>query len=271
MNNSTQVRAINLYSNAKRNGLSDLGARPQGKTTINNYYSTSSSSGSSGSSTLSTIATIAGIAGIVGAGASIFSMASKGSSGAQQGGFSGSGVQGGGQQATSKELVSTLQTAENSTNPDAIQKTIDQGQTESDKVGQQIKSTTDQANTAKTDMDNAQNNVNQLEKTTIPNQEKELEGLKGQVKGENSSSGLTGKRDSEIQAIPKTVAGPDGKQIDNPELASKTAAIKAKYDPQIEKAKKIENEDIPRKQKEIDASKDKLKTTKEVLADKKKA
>ena len=222
---------------------------------------TNTSSGSSGLGTLGTVLAVAGLATVgLAAGASIFG-AIKGAGGSQDG-FSAGGAQGQGAAGTSKAVMGLLDNAEGSGDPKALQTAISQGEQSSKTLDQQIKGFQQTANKAKTDLNNVNDNIDTLKNATMPRLNDEMKGLKDQISGSQSSSGLTSARDKEIGQVPRTITTTDanGNAVTkpNPEYETDVNDIKAEYQPKIDKAKDIEDKQIPAKQKEIDEAKKKL-------------
>lgn len=261
----TQVKGMNLYNKAKKDGLNrqclDDTLRlksPFHRDNSCSIFAAAPRSSGGGSSILPLV--VGGLA--VGATALTVGAMIAGSSDSK-------GPQGaGGAGASSKATLQALQTAGDSTNPDAIQRAIDSGKENSKGLGADIQAAQTAADKAKADIDSVQGKIGS-KKTDITKLEQDIDTKEGQVSGNKSSSALTSTRDGEIAKVPKQVPGPDGKMIDNLNYQTDVDAIHTKYDEQIKNAQDVEAE-IPKLKEKLEKEKQTLKTYEDVLTDKQK-
>lgn len=232
------------------------------KSYCNSVFTPTSSCSSSGGSGMGTLAYVgigmAAAATLLPVGAMVMSMCG---SQAPQGAGAG--------QVSSKAVLGTLSNAEDSGDEKTIKTAIEQGKAASKSYDGQINAAQAELDKANADIPAIQGNVDNQKNTEIPKLNNELDGLEQSVKGDKSSKGLTGKRDSEISKVPKTVteAGPDGKPVTkpNPKYDEEVNNIKQQYEKPIADAKDIEDKQIPAKKDAIKKAEEKLKDLEQQL------
>lgn len=253
----TNVKGMNLYNKAKREYASDDCPRKDYYRRDNPCSIFMATPVSTGSSGIGTLALVAGGIGIAAAATPIVAMALT---------SGGAGAQGaGGPQVSSKATLQALQTAGDSTNPEAINRAIDAGRADSKRLGEQLKTAQDSANKTQAEIDTVNKNISGV-KSDISNLEKNIKDKQNEVSGSNGSSSLTSTRDGEIAKVPQKVLGPNGTMIDNPTKDADIQAIHKNYDDRIKHAKEVE-EQIPKMQKELEDKKPTLKNYEDVLKD----
>lgn len=156
---------------------------------------------------------------------------------------------------TAKNALSSMKNAENSYDIKKLTSAKEQGTTESTQLDNQIQTLTN----TKTDAEKQAAEADKEATTvsgTIEKNTNALNDAEQSVSGDKSSSGLTSTMNSKISGVQRT--NPDG--TPNPNYESQVQSIRNEYQPQIEKAKKIETETIPKLKSTLESDKQKLKT-----------
>lgn len=219
---NTQVKAMNLYNKSKRDGLDTDCLRLKSPFHHDRHCSIFTPQPvNSGGGGMSTFALVAGGLTLAAAGVGIY---------AATGGFKGSsGAQGaGGPQVNSKATIQTMRNAADSGDEKTIKMAIKAGEDTSKGLDGQIQSNQGVADKAKADMDTVKPKIETLEKTTIPDLNKDLAKLNGEEQQ------LQGQLD---KLNPKD-DGYEAKRIDlQQQIEKKKAEIQDKKD-EIEKAER---------------------------------